>query len=329
MSNKSDKAKLSSTQLIIKMRDEKGITFKYVDEHEADVFLSERNNYLRTAAYRKLFPKHQLGPNANKYIDLDFAYLKELSIIDMHFRFLIMQMCSDIERALCNKINSMVEADPTTDGYDIVFRFLNANQYKITLIERGISSPYIGDLICRYFTVQPIADPITGKIKNKITAYNDCPSWVLTEVMTLGDIIDFYKFYCDSRGIPSESTNVLQIVRALRNGAAHNNCLLVNINKKTAVSTQEISNAVAALGTVAKSQRHKKLSSRSVLEFTTLLYEYDRLVKGDVRKKRIQQINELFRVRMIRNKEYFINNPVITTTYEFVLKMIDGFLPSV
>ncbi|MCD8378875.1 MAG: hypothetical protein LUC95_00795 [Lachnospiraceae bacterium] len=53
MSNRTDKPMLSSTQLVAKMRDEKGITFKYTSEQAAETYLSDVNNYLRTAAYRQ------------------------------------------------------------------------------------------------------------------------------------------------------------------------------------------------------------------------------------------------------------------------------------
>lgn len=43
------------------MRDEKGITFKYINEDEAADFLADHNNYLRTACYRIVYPKYQAG----------------------------------------------------------------------------------------------------------------------------------------------------------------------------------------------------------------------------------------------------------------------------
>ena len=64
MSNKIDKPKMSPQQLIDKMRDEKGITFNYINEEDAKTFLSETNNYLRTAAYRKAYDHYSLGKNS-------------------------------------------------------------------------------------------------------------------------------------------------------------------------------------------------------------------------------------------------------------------------
>jgi hypothetical protein len=59
--NEQDKPKLSPQELVKKMRDEKGITFKYINEDEAADFLADHNNYLRTACYRIVYPKYQAG----------------------------------------------------------------------------------------------------------------------------------------------------------------------------------------------------------------------------------------------------------------------------
>ena len=76
LSNKIDKPKLTSRQLVVKMRNEKGITFKYDSEDDAAEYLSDRNNYLRTACYRVSFLKYPAGVNAGKYINLDFHILR-------------------------------------------------------------------------------------------------------------------------------------------------------------------------------------------------------------------------------------------------------------
>ena len=127
MQNKTDKPKLSARQLILKMKEEKRITFKYISEAAAEEYLTNVNNYLRTAAYRKNYQKHTKGPNAGKYIKLDFAYLQELATLDMHFQFIVSKMCLDIEHALKVKIIQNIEQDPSTDGYDVVQAFLEKN----------------------------------------------------------------------------------------------------------------------------------------------------------------------------------------------------------
>ena len=62
--------------LVQNMKDELGITFKYTDEAEAEVYLSNVNNYLRTVSYRKNYQKALRGKDTGKYVHLDFAYLQ-------------------------------------------------------------------------------------------------------------------------------------------------------------------------------------------------------------------------------------------------------------
>lgn len=55
------KRQLSASELVNKMKDEKGITFKYVKEEDAETYLEGVNNYFRTACYRKNFNKYSSG----------------------------------------------------------------------------------------------------------------------------------------------------------------------------------------------------------------------------------------------------------------------------
>lgn len=324
MSNKIDKPKLTPYELILKMRDEKGIKFNYVDENAAELFLSDHNNYLRTACYRILYPKYQSGKNKGKYIDLDFAYLKELSVIDMHYRFLVKKMCSDIEHYLCVNLLKLIDNDVSTNGYDIVESFIDAHEFVLNNLGRSISSPHTGDLIKKYFTVTYSVDPITGKKNTTITAYDDCPAWVLIECITFGDLLDFYGFYADSRGIslPAE-WSTLNLVRNLRNGASHDACLLCHLSAGTSIPTRELNQFVKSIASISTSQRQKKLSSRTILEFVALIYLYNNVVLGDVRRHRLDELRELFFVRMTEEKELFMSNDIIVTSYKFCRELIE------
>ena len=119
---------------------------------------------------------------------------------------------------------------------------------------------------------------------------------------------------------------VLHLVRSLRNAAAHNNCLFADLRSGSTNPPQLLSGAVSQLNNVSDSQRKKKLSCRSVLEFVALIYEYNRLVQNEVRMHRIEQLKELFYRRMLKRKEYFLGNDLIKSTYQFSVKIIEGFL---
>ncbi len=83
MNNKSNNPKLSSKDLVSLMKN-KGIKFEIYSEEDTEKYMLDVNNYFRTTSYRKNYIKQIEGKNKGNYIYLDFAYLKELSTIDMH-----------------------------------------------------------------------------------------------------------------------------------------------------------------------------------------------------------------------------------------------------
>ena len=100
MTNKTDKPSKSPSVLVNDMHDNRGITFKYIKIDEAITYLEKHNNYFRLASYRKNFEKHQDPSKSEKYVELDFLHLKDLAIIDMYYRFIVIKMCSDIEHSI-------------------------------------------------------------------------------------------------------------------------------------------------------------------------------------------------------------------------------------
>lgn len=325
MVNRYNKPKLSSRELVRKLKEEKGVTFKYISEEEAIAYLQEKNNYMRTAAYRKNYQKYTKGEKEGQYQHLDFAYLQELSVIDMHLRFIILKMCSDIEHALKVQLIRDVENELSIDGYDIVNGFLMYNPHIVRKIEAASSSPFTCDLIYKYFRVcdQKSEDNINHTIVNF-----DCPVWVLTELLSFGDFIKFYEFYYTQFDRKYISPSILHLTRKLRNACAHNNCLLSDLSKggsyKPAIITQE----VAKISTITKTQRIKKLTNRTLLEFVAMMYLYKLVVSEKVKYHRIKELKYLFNVRMVEKKSYFKSNQLLASSYDFACKVMNYFFKS-
>lgn len=200
--NRTDKPKLTSNQLISKLKNDKGVTFRYEDEQSAERFLRDRNNYMRTASYRKNHVKYSKGLNKGKYINLDFGYLKELSILDMHLRDIIVRMCIDIEHDLKVKLVNDVEGNVAENGYDIVEQFLNKYPYiRDNKLVATASSPYTCGLASKYFVINKVKNRKTGKMENMIQTV-DCPVWVIVELLTFGDFMRLYDFYYSVMEMP-------------------------------------------------------------------------------------------------------------------------------
>lgn len=323
MGRSSLKPKLTSSELVRKMHDEKGILFNITTEIAAKKYLLNINNYLRTAAYRKNYTKRQMGTEKGKYIDLEFAYLQELSSIDLRFRSIVYRMCIDIEHSLKVQLLKKIEQDSSDDGYSLVKTFLGTNKWVIKNIEQTITSPFTKELLKKYFTIKNKYNKCTGRNENHITNYKKCPVWVLMEVLSFGNFISFYNYYFRNKQIkPFLSASLLNIIRNLRNACAHNNCMLINLSNKTSNPPAEIGIFVSKIKNIGQDQRKWKLSCRPTMEFITLLYVYNKTVPHSIAKDRIKELKFLFFKRMMKNWRFFIKNEPIRSSYFFACKIL-------
>ena len=313
----------TAAQLIQKMKTEKGITFRHISEAEAERYLLDINNYLRTASYRKNYPKYLNGSKKDTYIRLDFAYLKELSTLDFHFRRAVVQMCFDIEHDIKITMLKYIEQTPAVDSYKIVEDFITNNPYILKKLEATVYAPFTADLFQKYFTVQTSVNPNTHRNENRIDAYDDCPLWVFFELITFGDLLKLYQFfYHTTQTRPPVSEKLLNLVKSLRNACAHNNCILANMKHGTSSVPPEISQYVARIQTISTAQRQKKLTCRPILEFVTLVYVYKKVVSSNIQTHGIKKIKALFFTRFLKNWRYFISNDLLKSNYRFVREIV-------
>lgn len=99
---------------------EKNIKFIECSEIDAEKYLRENNNYFNV----NNFIKYQCGNLKGKFIDLDFDYLKDLSIIDYRVRIVLFKMIIDIEHYLKIRKFNEIEEIFEEDGYNIVNLYL-------------------------------------------------------------------------------------------------------------------------------------------------------------------------------------------------------------
>lgn len=187
---------------------------------------------------------------------------------------------------------------------------------------------FTNDLIHKYFTLECVYNTTKKKKENKIRIYDDCPAWVLLEILTFGDFIKFYDFYYSKRAFPKLPISILNLVKSLRNGAAHNNCILSNLAHGTSHAPRKISQEISNIPSINSNQRQKKLSCRPMLEFTCLLYVYKLVVSDKVKNHRIKELKILFFERMVQKKAFFKNNELIKSNYDFACKVISNFFSS-
>ena len=126
-----------------------GITFNHISKEDAKKYLENNNNYFKLTAYRKNFSKHPDGENKGKYIDLDFAQLKDLAIIDMRLRYVLLHLCLDVEHF--SKVRLMKTLEKSNDdGYSIIDSYktqMSPEQLAIlnSEMDKNKCNPYCGD----------------------------------------------------------------------------------------------------------------------------------------------------------------------------------------
>lgn len=301
---------LSIEQLIEHMKN-KGISFNEVSEIDAKEFLQKNNYYMKLAAYRANYEKCLTGKREGKYKKLDFGYLKELSVIDMHLRYIIIDMCLDIEHSIKVKLINEITNNPLEDGYNIVRKFISKDDsFRILKnIRSHKSGEYCRDLIEKY--------------------YPYFPAWVFVELISFGDLVFFCSFYEEVYGVQIVNNALMNTVRDVRNAAAHSNCLLNKMTERIDSSKQvnsDISKFIANMKDISKTSRVNNLKYKFTNSFITLLYVYDKLMIDDAKQKRYQQLNDFINGRAIKHKDFFKSNSKIIGVYNFHKKVIDNLI---
>ena len=300
---------LTSKELIDHMK-AKGIKFNIVDETDAQHFLDEHNYFFKLSAYRKNYVKYQSGTNKGKYIDLDFAYLKDLSTIDMHLRHLLLELSLDIEHAIKLTLIKDIESNPDEDGYNIVSQYI-ANHNYIFDIKK---SNYCKAIVKKHTTGNPPPN---------------CPIWSFCEIISFGELTRLYDLYYKlyPNRLPIDPTFIYAI-KNIRNAVAHNNCLINNfLTHEKIVPSKKVSNMVSKISYIKTDLRKNSLQHYFLHDFAALLHCYSILVKSEkLKEHQYKKIKKLFYIRMIEHRCYYKKNNTLSSTFKFCHLLIKSLL---
>ena len=297
---------LKTPKQLVEHMDERGIKFNIVSMEEAENFLTYNTYYKKLSSYKKNYIQVKVE-GKKKYQNLEFAYLQELSKIDMYVRQYVMKICLDIEHAVKVELNRGAVENEKEDGYNIVEKFFDKYPDIVKNISTHATNPFCYDLI----------------IQNE-RRYSLC---VLLEVISFGDLCKLYQFYLKTYPGSLKYPELLFNVRELRNAAAHNHCLLNDLTTGTAKAEFAITNFIARIDGITTSQRKSRLSNHFIKDFVATLYFFDYIEKSQgIKKKRYEELKELMEGRVLRNKKYFESNIPIKLTYSFCKKVVDKLI---
>jgi len=139
----------------------KGVTFDLCNEEEAATYLSDKCQFFRVIAYRKLFDKHVGGERDGQYINLDFAQLRYLAGLDRQFRDVMLAMSLDIEHFAKVRLLHEPTLHADEDGYSVVADYReelksNGRMYMENELRARKGDDYCGDIIQKYAGGMPL-----------------------------------------------------------------------------------------------------------------------------------------------------------------------------
>lgn len=296
--------KLSIPQQIEHMKG-KGITFSLYSEAAARHFLAEHNYYFKLKAYAHNFDRYKDPAKENRYINLDFAHLVDLSKIDADFRKIILSMCLDLEHFLkVRMLNHCTMVDE--DGYTIVNRL---------------------------FEMQPtLQEEIEGKVNTSTCSQivtkrkNAWAIWSIVELISFGPFIELYKLFYQDNKFEDTCVDYLYPIKMIRNAAAHNNCLLNQMRapySRKITPSYEIRNAINKISSYKADRVAQQLQNPTTHDFLALVLAYSKIVPESSRKKGLDAARELFNTRMLEHKEYYAKQQGLINTYHFVAEILN------
>ena len=298
----------------------KNIKFDCCLEQDAETYLRENNNYYNVTSYKNNFVKYQCGELEGKYIDLDFAYLKDLSIIDYRTRIVLFKMIIDIEHYLKIRILNIIEEISNEDGYKIVNLYLEKDFNDVERpkrvhesIRKKVTNEYYQKIFSKYDL-------------DKDTKIENIPIWEFLEIITFGELINFFDFFTKYYKLDDNKyIFILREVNKLRNAVAHNSCVLCDLDKKDNLHRADtlVINYLKECG-IGKENRNTKLSNSRIRQITYTLYMFNVIVSSEGVKNNLKHdITKLFYRRIILNAKYYNNNGLLKSIYNYFDKIIE------
>ena len=295
----------------------KNIKFELMDINEAKKYLKYNTYYFKLKSYAK---NYNINVYTNKYYNLDFTYLVELSKLDMYIRRIILELSLDIEHFLKVRLLNDFCNNLQEDGYNIIRLFL---QYHPNA-ENDIRLKANNYSFCSNLVEKHLSED--NEIEN-------LSLWTIMELLSFGNFMELYELYYQTYKSFNYSP-YLKSIKFIRNAAAHNSCILSSIRRPN--STKKFRKTKQLMTNLTKIPEFKSLTNIDgmmknpvIHDFVALLFVYNDIMKMPTtkltRNKKMREIKIDFcdeNGRFKRNREYFSKNPYLLDAYQFVSNII-------
>ena len=292
----------------------KGVRFEIMNEEDAKEYLSFHNNYFKLTAYRKNYNKHPDGEKKGQYINMDFAYLVDIAVIDMHLRYEIVHMALNIEHFVkLQLLRKVVEFNE--DGYQIIQDYIDqlSDTQKERFdgeIARNKGNIYCGDIIDKY----------EGKY----------PIWALIEIISFGRLVSLYGFCAERFNDKEMNDNYFRLLtcKEIRNASAHSNCILNDLRAESSThrTNGSVTTELMRIAGMKPNFRKNRMSNARIQQIVTFLYMHDKLVTSEGVRSAVREELGKVLIRMYKNIDYYQDNPQIKNTFDFLKIVIDNWI---
>lgn len=318
--------KLSVPEQIQKMKSE-GIKFSIMNEGQAEAYLKNNSYYFRIKAFQSNYDCHtDKTTGILRYNNLEFAYLAELSKIDMLFRNIVLSMALDIEHFCKNNLVNDVTREKYEDG--------------VSIISEVFDMEALNESLRRKKNV--------GVCRDLIKAYeNDWAVWSLLEVLSFSEMRRLYEYFYKKHPEYHNVSSRLFSVQYLRNAAAHNNCLLNSLkngySSDSEIMNESVFNHIINMGFIETAEARtkkeakgeyvptseklkKKMKNHVINDFIVMIVAYNEIVTSrKLRERRMAELKALFDERMAKNGAFFKGNDIVVSSYRLVKSFIDFY----
>lgn len=299
----------------LKNLEDKNVQFNIMSKEEAREYLQNNTYYFKLKSYEKSF---EYNVSKNQYINLEFAYLVELSKLDMYLRELIIRISLHTEHFLKVKLIDDLTKNEKEDGYHVVRELFSKYPFVVDHINQKKYNSACADLIHKY--------------------ENNWAAWNLIEVLSFGDFIKLYELYylLYPEQVNEVASDLIWPLKFIRNASAHNNCLLNTLRKpyvythlydkkrRKIIVNKRLVSLLSSVPTITKNNRKKKITNPVIHDFMASLFLFDEICTSQVFKMKIfTEVKEFVDGRLIENKEFFNFDNVFTTIYDFIRNVVD------
>ena len=287
----------------------KNIGFNIVKEPEALEYLAKHTYYFRLKHYAENFEKIKKPGVGTRYIALEFAHLKELSLLDLYYRRVMFNIVQDVEHYAKIQLLNALARNKKENGYNIVNEYMEKRKYLDKELSRH-QTKYAKGLIEKY--------------------RGNFAVWNIIEVQTFSQFIDLYDMYFEKYQQKHVDTKYINVVKNLRNSIAHNNCLMFNLHPAATASDTEDAIRIAVGMGLDEDESREMNHVPFIKELNITLYVFWNIVTSEEEKEfQLELLHDLVNKRFNRHMFYFENNNIVLPVLKYAQKLVKFYFDKI